>query len=305
MKVMILLKKILFLLVLTSTLTYFHTLTYVSAANDSRVTVIILEEYGQEIIHNEAIRGVLNDKLLKMGFKPVIDANHVISLNDAQLLNNVYKDYPDEFIRGIDNVTDYLVIGRCAKGENNISIMDYETGKMIESPLKSVKVNLKIDVIVYDTGEILSTFLTNGIGFANNLSLANDKAVKVAANEAAIKLEETFTKISEQNTFQIFFKIFADNEEVLEKILEELNSLDVVNFMRVYERRGSTAVLLIDSYYPTNEIVNKLKEFTNLKVYIEKMTANSCELKISNEVKGDSLEKKYATDNNFKFDSDS
>lgn len=167
----------------------------VNKLNDPRVVVIVLQDYNGEIIHNEKIRVILNRKLLAMGFQPVIDVNHAISLNNAELLEHVYKGYPKEYLSQIDSVTDYLVIGRCSQGENAIFILDYYTGALIESPLKSVKTNLSVNVIVYDTGEIINSFSTEGIGFANNLSKASDQAVNSAGIQAAEKLEETFKNL--------------------------------------------------------------------------------------------------------------
>ncbi|MBR5913778.1 MAG: hypothetical protein IKZ58_05410 [Selenomonadaceae bacterium] len=261
--------------------------------NDSRVIVIVLEDYGGEIIHNGITTNILNAKLLNMGFKPVIDANHAIKLNDAQLLENVYNGYPEEFISSLDSVTDYLVIGRCSQSENDISFIDYRTGDTIDSPLKSVKVNLKVDVIIYDTGEIISTFTTRGIGFGNNFSRASDKAVEIAANEAANKLETAFKNLSSQTTSQFLFTITADYYEKLDQIIEDLRAVDSVNFVKIREQHEKTMVLSVEAYQPPSMIVQSLKEVTNLSFYVEKLSGNSCKLIFSDKEESNEDEKGY------------
>ena len=83
---------------------------FVYDLNEPRIVVIVLENEGDEITHNELITNILNEKLLEMGFKPVIDVNHAIKLHDAQLLKNIYEGYPEEFISSLDSVTDYVVL---------------------------------------------------------------------------------------------------------------------------------------------------------------------------------------------------
>ena len=255
----------------------------ISTALDARVVVIILEDDGEEIIHNEMTTGILNAKLLEMGFKPVIDANHAIKLNDAQLLENVYKGYPEEFIRSLDTVTDYLVVGRFTQSENNLDFYDYYEGKMVESPVKSVRVSLKVNVIVYDTGEIISAFSTKGVGFGSSNSQASDNAIEIAANQAAGKLADAFKNFGKQTTLQLFFTVSADDYEKLDTIIEDLQSIDSVNFVKIREQRGKTMILSVEAYQPPSMIVKLLKNRTSLNFYVEKLSGNSCKLRISDE----------------------
>ncbi len=273
----------------------------VTAMSDSRVTVIVLEDDGEEIIHNEISTSILNEKLLEMGFKPVLDANHVIKLNDAQLLESVYKGYPEEFIHNLDSVTDYLVIGRCMSSENNLDFYDYYAGRMVESPLKSVRVNLKVDVIIYDTGEIISSFSTRGVGFGNNLSRAGDNAIEIAANDAADKLEDALRNFSERTTLQLLFTVHADDYGKLDQIMEDLRSIDSVNFVKIREQRGKTLTLSIEAYQPPSMIVQLLKDRTNLNFYVERLSGNSCTLRFSDR-EGNDDEKVFDDADDYELD---
>lgn len=275
----------------------------VTAMSDSRVTVIVLEEDGGEIIHNEISTSILNAKLLEMGFKPVLDANHIIKLRDAQLLENVYKGYPEEFIHNLDSVTDYLVIGRCMKSENDLDFYDYYEDRKIESPLKSVRVNLKVDVIIYDTGEIISSFATLGIGFGGNLSRANDNAIEIAANQAADKLEDALKNFSERSTLQILFTVHSDDYEKLNQIVEDLRSIDSISFVQIREQRGKTMILSVEAYQPPSIIVQLLKERTNLHFYIERLSGNSCTLRFSDREDNDD-EKVFDDADDYELDDD-
>lgn len=275
----------------------------VTAMSDSRVTVIVLEEDGGEIIHNEISTSILNAKLLEMGFKPVLDANHIIKLRDAQLLENVYKGYPEEFIHNLDSVTDYLVIGRCMKSENDLDFYDYYEDRKIESPLKSVRVNLKVDVIIYDTGEIISSFSTLGIGFGGNLSRANDNAIEIAANQAADKLEDALKNFSERSTLQLLFTVHSDDYEKLNQIVEDLRSIDSISFVQIREQRGKTMILSVEAYQPPSIIVQLLKERTNLHFYIERLSGNSCTLRFSDREDNDD-EKVFDDADDYELDDD-
>ena len=250
---------------------------------DSRVTVIVLEDNGGRIIHNELATNILNAKLLDMGFKHVVDAGHVINFNNAKLLDYIYRADDEEFERFTDNVIDYLVLVKSSNVENDISIFDYDSGMMIESPLKSVKNILKVNVIVYDTGEIIGAFNSEGIGFANNLPRAGDKAVEIASKDAAEKLAAIFKNFGSQKFYQLSLKIFATDEKILEQILDDLNSISAIKSMHIYERYGRSAVLSIDSYQPIGEIVKQLKNISALNIFIDRMSGSSCELIISSE----------------------
>ena len=257
------------------------TLNIVNEFKDSRIVVIILEDDGEEIIHNEMATSILNEKLLETGFKPVMDANHAIKLNDAKLLDNVYKGYPEEFIRSLDSVADYLVIGRFTQQENNLDFYDYYAGKIVESPLKSVRVNLKVNVIIYDTGEIISTFVTKGVGIGNNNPQA--KAIEIAANKAADKLTDAFKNLGTRKKTQYLFTITADDYEKLDQIVEDLRAVDSVNSVKIREQREKTIVLSVEANQPPSMIVKLLKERTSLKFYVERLSRNSCKLIFSEE----------------------
>lgn len=296
-------EKFFFYFMMAFVIMYCNTLTHVSAANDSRITVIILEDDGEGIIHSETTTKILNAKLLEIGFKPVIDANHAIKLYDAQLLENVYEGYPEEFIRSLDNATDYLVIGRLAQSENNLDFYDYYDGRTIESPLKSVKVNLRVDVIIYDTGEIIGSFLTHGVGFGSNNSQASDKAIEIAANEAAIKLEDVLKNLSNQSTLPLLLTIVADDYEKLDQIVEDLRAIHSVNFVQIREQRQKVMLLSVESYQPPSMVVQLLKERTNLNFYVERLSAHSCTLRFS-DTEDDDDEKNFVDTDDSGFDID-
>ncbi|MBQ7705970.1 MAG: hypothetical protein IJT73_11210 [Selenomonadaceae bacterium] len=248
-----------------------------------RVTVIVLEDDGGRIIRNELATTFLNAKLLEMGFKHVVDASHVINLNNAQLLNYIYRSTDEEFERSIDNVVDYLVLVKSNTDTNTISFLDYDSGRMMKSPLKSAKANFRVNVIVYDTGEIIGAFNSKGVGFANNNSQAGDKAIEMASNDAAEKLADILKKSEMQTAFQLSFKIFADDEKNLEQILEDLNKVSGIQSVHIYEQSERSAVLSIDSYQTPREIVKQLKDITFLKVHVDRLSGSSCELIINDE----------------------
>ena len=156
--------------------------------NEPRIGVIILEKVNGNVIHKESVETVLNEKLLDLGFAQVLDVSHVIKIEDAQLLEEIYRDEEEFFAGETDNAVDYLIIGRCRRNSSDIYIPNHDEQVMEQSPLVNVKAVLKINVINYETGEIIGSFLTEGSGIDNNSSRAGDKAVEIVANKAAEKV---------------------------------------------------------------------------------------------------------------------
>ena len=156
--------------------------------DEPRIGVIILEKVNGNIIHKESVETVLNEKLLDLGFSQVIDISHVIRIEDAQLLEEIYRDESAYFVGETDNAVDYLIVGRCRRNSSDIYIPNHDAQIMEQSPLVSTKAVLKINVINYTTGEIIGSFSTEGLGIDNNTSRSGDKAVAIVAHKAAEKV---------------------------------------------------------------------------------------------------------------------
>lgn len=156
--------------------------------DEPRIGVIILEKVNGKIIHKESVETILNEKILSLSLGHVMDVSHVIKIEDAQLLEEIYLGGGEYFEGETDNAVDYLVLGKCRRNSRDIYIPNHEDQIMEKSPLINVKAILKVEVINYGTGEIIGSFSVDGVGIDNNSSRAGDKAVEIVSNKAAEKV---------------------------------------------------------------------------------------------------------------------
>lgn len=257
-------------------------LTMIMRLNDPRIVVAVLEKDSSgQIIHNENAESALNSKLLEAGFSHVLDTAQVTDLRNAQLLRNIYEGRRGSFHGKADHAADYLVIGSFTRDANNVFIPRYKESGMLKTSMMNVKATLKVDVIQYNTGDIVGTFVTEGIGIENNKARAGDKAVVVAADRAAEKLAETFKKHGAKAVQGIEFTIAAGSEAKLEKVLQELRSLGAVDNVYIREQSGNKVILSVESYQKPHEIVRQLRSVSSCSIAIESITADSCQLRIT------------------------
>lgn len=257
-------------------------LTMLMRLNDPRIVVAVLEknEIGQ-IVHNEVAESVLNSKLQEMGFSHVLDAVQVADLRNAQLLRNIYEGKRGSFKGKADHVTDYLVVGSFNKDANNVFIPRYKESGMLKTSMMNVKATLKVDVIQYNTGNIVGTFVTEGMGVENNKARAGDKAVAVAAERAAEKLAETFKKHGAKAVQGIEFILSAGSEGKLQQAIQELRSLGAVDNVYIREQSGARAVLSVETHQKPHEIVRQLRSVSSCGIALESITGDSCQLRIT------------------------
>ena len=255
-------------------------LTMLMRLNDPRITVIVFEA-DNPMARNESAEGILINKLLSMNFSHVLNANQVIKLNDAALLNNIASGEGGLFSGKKDNATDYLVIGKCRRISNPVTVPNFQTAEMIGTALFNVRANYQIEVIKYDTGEYVGSFSAEGKGIGNSDEYAKKIADGAAMNVAAEKLGETFRQFSAKTSNGLTFTITAASEVKLNQIMSTLRSLGVVDNVQIREQVGNRVVLSVETTGRPHEIVAMLKSHTRLGILVEKMTANGCTLRIS------------------------
>lgn len=258
------------------------TLTMIMRLNDPRIVVVILErnEEGQ-VQHNELAESALNSRLVADGFSHVLDAAQVTDLQNVPLLKNLYEGKRGELMGGADHVADFLVVGSCTKDAGKVSIPNYKEAGMLETAIVNVKVNLKIDVISYNTGKIAGSFVVEGIGLENSVARAGDKAVTIAAQRAADKLAETLKAHGAKNVQGIEFVMTADSEGKLQQVIQALRSLGTVDSVYVREQSANKVVLTVDSSYKPHEIIGQLQKVTDCGIAVESILNDSCQLRIT------------------------
>lgn len=257
-------------------------LTMIMRLSDPRIVVAVLEkDSAGQISHNENAESALNSKLLGAGFSHVLDTAQVTDLRNAKLLQNIYEGRRGCFRGKADHAIDYLVIGSFTKDANNVAIPRYKESGMLKTSMMNVKATLKVDVIQYNTGNIVGTFVTEGIGIENNKARAGDKAVCVAAERAAEKLVETFKKQGAKAVQGMEFTLIAGSEAKLENVLQELRSLGAIDNVYIREQAGNKAVLSVESHQKPHEILRQLRSVSSCGIAIESITTDSCQLRIT------------------------
>ena len=254
-------------------------LTTLMMLNDPRIAVVILQQGTSE--HEKDAESIFNERLIAMGFSHVVDAAHVVRLQNADMLRAIYNGQA-EFEDGVsDNAIDNLVIGESRVRAERISIPDFNTGESVYSPLSSANATLSIKILKYDTGDIIDDFISKGIGRGNNEDVAIEQALYMASNEAAQQLENKFKKFAAKSTKSFQINLSVDDYSVVEKLVSELKSIGYVDAVYIRNHQGNHAILEVDSPSPAHEIINILRQRTKLNIFVESISGSKVEMAVS------------------------
>lgn len=255
-------------------------ITMLMQLNDPRIAVFVFDMKAGSSTRYEIAEEILNEKLLSMNFSHILNSSVVIKQNNATLLNNLANNKQGLF-KGKDNAADYLVVGKYSKISNPVSIPQYGKSGMLKTDMTNVKTTLKVEVIKYDTGEIVGTFAADGTGIGNNEKIAELESLRNSANVAAEKLAETFKKFSSKSTSGMTFTITATSDAKLQQIINELRGIGIIDNVFIREQKKNIAVLSVESSQKPHSIVTVLKGRTKLGVFVESITNSTCKLKVN------------------------
>ena len=255
---------------------------------DPRIGVVILSDdsdldnnYNGLPGHDTILETALNERLLEVGFKHVVDVNLVSQLQDSAVLNAVYRGDSglpysgDASARPID----YLVIGRSHAEGYDIKLPNNHGG-YITSPMSSARTHLDLKIISFGTSTIIGTYSVDGQGVENSENLARRKSRQTAAVKAAEKLEQQFLKAAASAFSGIQFTVRANDFSLVEQLVRELKELRGVQ--DVYVRgtnAGKTTIDIASSQQPFT-ILQMLQRSTNLSIFIESSSANEINITI-------------------------
>lgn len=256
-------------------------ITMLMQLNDPRIAVFVFDMKAGSSTRYEIAEEILNEKLLEMNFSHILNSSVVVKQNDTALLNSFATNKQGFFKGKKDNAADYLIIGKCNKISNPVSIPQYGKSGMLKTDLTNVTTTLTVEVIKYDSGEIVGTFTADGTGIGNNEKLAELESIKNSSAVAAEKLAETFKKFSSKTTQGMTFTITATNDAKLQEIINELRSMGIIDNVFIREQKKFTAVLSVESAQKPHSIVTALKERTELGVFVESITNSTCKLKVN------------------------
>lgn len=257
-------------------------ITMLMQLNDPRIAVFVFDMKAGSSTRYEIAEEILNEKLLSMNFSHILNSSVVIKQNDATLLNNLAKNAQGLFKGKKDNAADYLVIGKYNLMQDKVLIPSNDINKpMSESNFTNARSTLKIEIVKYDTGEIVGTFIADGNAVGITEERAKDESLRNAATVAAEKLSETFKNFSSRISQGITFTITATNNAKLQQIINELRSLGMVDSVYIREQKETYAVLSVESSQKPNAIVATLKGRNKFKIFVEDVTNSTCKLKVN------------------------
>ena len=272
-----------------------NNLSMILMLNDPRIAVIVLNDEisnlsedalllddQSKIVHNTSAESSMISKLLNLGFSHIVDADQIIRLKDAQMLNEIYNGRAalNESINK-DNSIDYLVLGKSRIDINRISIPEYNGKGMLETSLIEAKTELEIKVIKYDTGDLVGTFSVNGSGADSTNSRAVDKSSKIAAERAAVELEKIFKKFSSQSTTGLQIIVSSDSYDKVEQLRKDLLGVNGVQNVYIREYDNSKATLEIESAQKSHIIIQLLKKKSKLGIFVENVSNSVINIKIT------------------------
>ena len=254
---------------------------------DPRIGVVILSDdsdldnnYSGLPGHDTILETALNERLLDVGFKHVVDVNLVSWLQDSAMLNAVYRG--DSSLpygaSSADRPIDYLVIGRSHAEGYDIKLPNNQGG-YVTSPMSSARTHLDLKIISFGTGTIIGTYSVDGQGVENSENLARRKSRQVAARKAAEKLEQQFMKAAASAFSGIQLTVRASDFSLVDQLVKELKGLRGVQ--DVYVRgtnAGKTTIDIASSQKPFT-ILQMLQRETSLSIFVE--STSDSELKIT------------------------
>ena len=254
---------------------------------DPRIGVVILSDdsdldnnYSGLPGHDTILETALNERLLDVGFKHVVDVNLVSWLQDSAMLNAIYRG--DSSLpygaSSADRPIDYLVIGRSHAEGYDIKLPNNQGG-YVTSPMSSARTHLDLKIISFGTGTIIGTYSVDGQGVENSENLARRKSRQVAARKAAEKLEQQFMKAAASAFSGIQLTVRASNFSLVDQLVKELKGLRGVQ--DVYVRgtnAGKTTIDIASSQKPFT-ILQMLQRETSLSIFVE--STSDSELKIT------------------------
>ena len=256
--------------------------------NDPRIGVVILtddsdidHEFYALPGHDTILETALNERLLTVGFKHVVDASLLSQLQDSAVLNAVYRGDSRLPYSGsnADRPIDYLVIGRSHAEGYKVKLPDNHGG-YVETQMSSARTHLDLKIISFGTSTIIGTYSVDGQGVENSPALAARKSRQAAAVKAAEKLEQQFLKAAASAFSGIQFTVRANDFSLVEQLVRELKELRGVQ--DVYVRgtnAGKTTIDIASSQQPFT-ILQMLQRSTNLSIFIESSSTNEINITI-------------------------
>ena len=266
-------------------------LTMLMMLNDPRIAVVILR--GGDTMqdgsggmlqggHDATAETAINDRLIGMGFSHVVDAAHVIQLQDTPLLTRIYNGQERLHSDGIDRSIEYLVLGKSNLDMYNIALPDRVNGGSQATRLQTARVNLNIKILNYSTGDVIGTYTVSGDGVENNQARAAEMAAAKVGEAAAKKVEEKFKTFAAKSSSKgIQITVHCPDYQKIEQLADELRQISGVQNVYIRSLSGDKAMLELDAAQKPHNVARMLREKTKLGIFVEEITESTILMAVS------------------------
>ena len=245
--------------------------------SDPRIGVVILSDdadldhsFDGLPGHDTILETALNERLLTVGFKHVVDVSLLSQLQDSAVLNAVYRGDSRLPYSGsnADRPIDYLVIGRSHAEGYKVKLPNNQGG-YVETQMSSARTHLDLKIISFGTSTIIGTYSVDGQGVENSPALAARKSRQAAAGKAAEKLEQQFLKAAASGFSGIQLTVRANDFSLVEKLVRELKELRGVQDVYVRGTNAGKTTIDIASAQKPFTILQMLQRETDLSIFVE------------------------------------
>ena len=243
--------------------------------NDPRMAVIVLQD-GKYNVHEKRAESIIMERLVDLGFSHVVDVGIVSALNDARMLESLYRGQPIGSI-GQSFGVDLVIIGSSRSMVGPGKIPDFKGGYK-NIALHTGNMELVMKIVRPSTGDIIASFSVDGKGIGVNAELAQGQMTKKVANDAAKKIEECLRRLSMQVSGSIQIVAMSGSYDKVNTLVQELKKTAGVQKVVLREHNGNRAIIEVETNQKTATVIQLLQKRSTLPFFVESLTDSRAEV---------------------------
>lgn len=259
-------------------------LSMIKTLNNPRIAVVIKGESDYNNSNEKVCRyleGCINEKLLNLGFKHILDHETVQRIGIDNYVSRIYSGYNINSHSNLSFDVDYIVIGHVnVKGD----IIYLPNGnELVESMLSNGEVQLNIKIVKVDTYTVIGTFFVDGSSIGNSRDKAIDNALLSVGTETAEKVAEKFGKHAAKIDFGINMVVNCENSSLMDMFIKELRGINGVSNVTVREQLGNKVTLYVDTVLKPYNIVEIIRDRNKFGVFTDNLSSEYVQMSIFKE----------------------
>lgn len=261
-------------------------LNMIMLLNDPRIAVVVVGKATDantgeiRLSTDDVTESAMNEKLLEMGFKNIVDPQIVAKLKVSSIISGFFNGENNFIDEGDNYGIDYLILGKTNTAASKIMLPGQE-GTPVETLLTTGRADLSIRVIKFDTGVIVATYNVEGQAVDNSDVFATKKALKLASIKACENIEKAFKKLATQPFSGMRFIVTASDESVVDDLVKGLRKTTGVQNVIIRDKNGEKTILEVESAQKPHVLIKALRDNTDLGIFVEKISNSSVELNVS------------------------